>query len=534
MSGYDCIIIGSGIAGLYVSFLLSKEKKRVLLLTKGGLQDANTSYAQGGIAAAIGTDDSPAEHLRDTLRAGAGLADPEAARVLCYEAPERISELLALGVPFDKDNGALSLAREGGHSRARVLHAGGDASGHAIHQALYTAAREAGVEMLEHHLVTSIEIEGGRAVGATAFDCRSSNRPAEKSFSAPLVIIATGGAGQLFLYNTNPPVATGDGVALGFRAGALVADLEFFQFHPTAFYCPPAPCFLISEAVRGEGAVLRDSRGRAFMRDVHPMADLAPRDVVARAIKTRMLEEGSEHLYLDATCLPQERFKQRFPQIWAFCIEHGVDPSRDWIPVAPAAHYLIGGIWTNLWGETTVPGLFACGEAAATGAHGANRLASNSLLEALVFGRRIARRILAGPDLTAWQVGPPANMKIALFKEDGRRAGGRALSLKELQKLMWDNAGLLRSAQSLESADAELSRATISSGGLRQQIELSNLLLLGRLLIKAALARCESRGVHYRLDYPEPAEASSRFGFCQDHLFARGSAESLSALRMLR
>src|SRR5438067_1988215 len=395
--GVEVLVLGSGVAGLTAARTAAEAGLSVTVLTKGELAASATRYAQGGVAAALSPSDSPALHFSDTLSAGGGLCDPEAVRILVGEGPDRLRELMALGASFDRtgDGGAaapLALAREGGHSLARVVHAGGDATGHEVERALVAATRNhPGVTVCEGWLALALHVEAGRAAGVLAVP-PGSDLPV--LVGARHVLLACGGAGQLYSVTTNPALSTGDGVAMALAAGAAVADVEFMQFHPTALHHPVMPRPLLSEALRGEGAVLRDEQGVAFMAAEHPLADLAPRDVVSRAIARRLVDRGLDHLWLDATSI--DDFPRRFPTIWAHCHDAGLDPTRDWLPVAPAAHYLCGGVVTDVDGAASLPGLWACGEVASTGIHGANRLASNSLLEGLVFGHRAAVAIAAG------------------------------------------------------------------------------------------------------------------------------------------
>jgi len=353
ISRYDYIIIGSGIAGLYTA-LLARGRGSVLLVTKGKIQDCNTRHAQGGIAAAIGPDDSPRLHFEDTLLAGDGLCDPEMVRLLSEEAPQRIAELVYLGVPFDSVNGEIALTLEAAHSRPRILHAGGDATGKHIEITLNNWVRTTEIEVLEDTLAKELIVENGRIKGVATLDTSTG---AIQNFECRFVILATGGAGQLFSFTTNPEVATADGVALAFRAGAEIKDMEFYQFHPTAIHLPGVAPFLISEAVRGEGGILRNISGKRFMPEYAPQAELAPRDVVARSIHLEMLKTQSDHVYLDVTHLPPHKVSSRFPQIYRFCLDHGLDIAREAIPVSPAAHYMIGGVKVNSWGETNIKGL---------------------------------------------------------------------------------------------------------------------------------------------------------------------------------
>ena len=497
---YDYIIAGSGIAGLYAA-LLAREHGSVLILTKGSIDECNTRYAQGGIAAAVGPDDSPELHLLDTIAAGAGLVDEEAANILVSEAAERIRDLARFGVPFDSVDGAVALGREGAHSQARILHAGGDATGAHIELSLSSLARMSQITINEFCQVEEITVEDGAATGVETLDTRTNTR---ETFEGRAIVLAMGGCGQLYRVSTNSEVATGDGVAVAYRAGAEVMDMEFIQFHPTALRLPGVPVFLISEAVRGEGALLIDADGRRFMPAYDERAELASRDIVARAIHTELAASGADRVYLDITHLPSEKVSARFPQIYRYCLEHGLDITKEPIPVSPAAHYAMGGVRTNVWGETTVTGLYACGECACVAVHGANRLASNSLLETVVFARRVVER--------------------TLVEASGRGAAGRtpsAIALSqpgpgetpppnrpELQALMWEQVGIVRDGQPLRQASATLSawQAASTPPSDRPGHELANLVLYGRLTAEAALLREESRGAHYRRDFPEPRE----------------------------
>jgi len=507
---FDLLVLGSGIAGLSGAVHAAREGWSVIVLTKGELAHSATRYAQGGVAAALDgrPDDSPELHLSDTIAAGAGLCDPDAVRVLVTEGPERVRELIAMGAVFDQtgdgEAAGLALAREGGHSAARVLHAGGDATGAEIERALVAAVEATAAEVREGWLALDFLVEAGRAVGVTA---RAPDGTTTE-VRARHTIVATGGAGQCFAVTTNPALSTGDGIAMALRAGVAVADVEFMQFHPTALHHPAMPRPLLSEALRGEGAVLRDRHGRAFMADEHPLGDLAPRDIVARALTRRLQEQGTDHLWLDATAI--DGFEARFPTIWRASRAVGLDPRRDWLPVAPAAHYLCGGVCTDLDGATVLPGLWACGEAACSGVHGANRLASNSLLDGLVFARRAIDAIERGkdePDENGVLRGVESYIAGASPATPGD--ADTPVARGELQRVMTREAGVLREAASLERAAAKL--ATMVGAA---DPEVRNLVTVSTALVDAARARTESRGTHTRLDFPEPSsEFLGRFVF---------------------
>lgn len=498
MKQYDFIIVGSGIAGLYTA-LQAQELGSVLIITKGSIDDCNTRYAQGGIAAAISKADSPELHFRDTVAAGDGLCDEEAVRILVNEAPDRIADLVKLGVPFDTIEGEIALTREAAHSVSRIVHAGGDATGEHIEVTLSRKVREAKIKVLEDCLATEILRDNGAVRGLKCADYRTH---AIEEFGCRCLILATGGAGQLYEFTTNSDVATGDGVALAFNAGAEIVDMEFFQFHPTALRLPGVTPFLITEAVRGEGGVLRNSNGYRFMPDYSPAADLAPRDVVARSIVHEMMKTHADKVLLDATHLPSSVTTTRFPHIYRFCLDHGLDITREQIPVAPAAHYMIGGIQTNTWGETNIPGLFAVGETASTGVHGANRLASNSLIETLVFSQRIIQRLSSGDTAVT-----PTSQAAERFPLRPRQAIKRAppLRLATLQQLLWDKVGIIRDGESLTQAAEILAswQQSVPPPTDRPSYELSNLILTARLITEAALIREESRGAHFRTDFPQ-------------------------------
>ncbi len=498
---YDYVIIGSGIAGLYTA-LLAREHGSVLEITKGSIDECNTRFAQGGIAAAIGTNDSPQLHFQDTIAAGAGLSDEESVRILVTEAPDRIMELVALGVPFDTQEGEIALTREAAHSVPRILHAGGDSTGEHIETTLSNRAKASGIRIREYSLVTDIIVKNNTVKSIMVMDTKSD---AVEEIGCRFLVLATGGAGRLFRFNTNPDVATGDGISLAFRAGAEISDMEFFQFHPTALRMPGVTPFLISEAVRGEGGILRDASGRAFMQDYTPERDLAPRDIVARSILYEMEKTGTDNMFLDVTHLPLRTVTTRFPNIYRVCLQQGIDINKEMIPVAPAAHYMIGGVRTNHWGATNINGLYACGETACTGLHGANRLASNSLQEALVFGRRIVRHTIGAGDAT-----PDIDEQDYIHNKLQERHPSPpavAPSLRALQELLWEKVGIIRDARGLNEAAGIL--AAWDAGMLppvdRPTHELCNLVVAGRLMTEAALLREESRGAHSRSDFPEPS-----------------------------
>jgi L-aspartate oxidase len=509
--GLDLLVLGSGVAGLSAAVRAAAAEPglRVGVLTKGMLAQATTRWAQGGVAAVLGGDpDSTDLHLADTLAAGAGLCDADAVRVLVDEGPARVHELIALGAVFDKDaTGGLALAREGGHSVPRVVHAGGAATGAEIERALVDAVHSTAAAVMEGWFALDLVVEGGRCLGVDALDPAGEHH----RVAAAHTPLATGGAGQLYAVTTNPPEATGDGAAMALRRAVPVADLEFVQFHPTALHHPQTPRPLLSEALRGHGALLRDSAGERFVDE------LKPRDVVSRAMAARMADQGVEHLWLDATGL--EDFDRRFPTIAASMRAAGLDPTTEWLPVAPAAHYCIGGVLVDLDGASALPGLWAAGEAACSGVHGANRLGSNSLLEGMVFAARVVEAILGGKDR-----GEPTGALRAL---DGpllerRPLAGGSLPVGEtadtakvrdlVQGAMTMHAGVRRDAASLAEAQRLLARAEslLEGDDSRAEAEVRNLLTVGAALVEAAEHREESRGCHTRADFPEPSPAFQR------------------------
>jgi L-aspartate oxidase len=508
----DVVVVGSGIAGVTaaLSTHAALPESNILLITKSLLDDGSTRWAQGGIAAALGPGDTPDQHLTDTLAAGAGICDVDAVRALVNDGPAAVRRLIALGAKLDRGaSGVLELTREGGHLRRRIAHAGGDATGAEISRALLCALADAGagadegvgIDVIEHAMSLDLLLAGdGSVAGLTLHVIGEGQQDGVGAVHTPAVVLATGGMGQVYSATTNPPVSTGDGVALALRAGAEAADLEFVQFHPTVLWLGAAARGrqpLISEAVRGEGAFLIDGSGRRFMAGRHPLADLAPRDVVAKAIMSVMAETGTDHVYLDGTHLGEDLWEHRFPTIRASCLSHGIDPVREPIPVVPAAHYASGGVKTDLHGRTSIHGLYACGEAACTGVHGANRLASNSLLEGLVFAERIAA------DLATCL--PPRQEPAPDARAPGLLEPG---ATDQIQHLMTERAGVLRSGPGLVAAadalrkigDQQASRPGPAAW------EAANVHTLASVLVASAALRTETRGSHWREDYPESSD----------------------------
>ena len=500
------VVIGSGVAGLIAAAEASRHHE-VILVTKANLAESNTHYAQGGIAAVVSTDDTIAEHVADTMFAGAGMCWEPAVEVLCTEGPGRINDLVNFGVEFDRTGADFAMGLEAAHSHARILHAGGDATGAVTSNALVETVRRTATEIREYTFVADIVVDNNHVTGVQVLDADGM-----QFIAADAVILASGGAGQLYRHTTNPAVTTGDGVAAAFRAGAELADVEFYQFHPTALAVPGS--FLISEAVRGEGAVLIDANGERFMQKIHPLAELAPRDVVARGIQRTMIEQGGQPVLLDATALGSDFLAQRFPSITKACRSYGLNWGRDPIPVTPAAHYWMGGIATDTFGRTSIPGLYAVGEVACTGAHGANRLASNSLLESIVFAHRAVRALgeqwPEDAPSVRWANAAPL-VELELLEPD-HTTTAQVVDRVELQTLMWDNVGLARTKSELESALNQLHswRPADPAHRLFPDWEDANLLLLARTVTEAALAREESRGGHYRLDFPDTDPAKAR------------------------
>jgi L-aspartate oxidase len=488
----DFIVIGSGVAGLRAAVELASDG-RVVVLTKDRLDESNTEYAQGGVAVALSDDDEIALHAEDTLNAGAGLCDERAVRALVEDGPRYVTELIEWGAEFDRVGGALAFTREAAHSRRRILHAHGDSTGSEFVRALLTRARqESNILSLAHAATLSLLVEDGRCTGVEFID---PNENLLRRMRARAVVLATGGAGQIYAQTTNPDVATGDGIAMAYAAGAEVCDLEFVQFHPTVLAAPGAPRFLLTEALRGEGGRLRNDQGEFFMHRYDERAELAPRDIVSRSIAAEMTHTGRPWVYLDMTHLAAPFLRERFPKIHLTCLRYGLDITKDQIPVSPAAHYIMGGVRTDTSGRTTLAGLYAAGEVTCTGVHGANRLASNSLLEGLVFGAR------AGATAIADQFPPPA--------APAKTATGVDLTPADwmidpqtryyVQELRWRRVGLIRDGEDLRSALDELTALASRAPNLRTR----NFAELARLIARAALWREESRGGHYRKDFPE-------------------------------
>ena len=498
---FDVAIVGSGLAGLSVALHLA-DRRKVVVISKRALRDGASDWAQGGIAAVLDSADSHEQHVADTLVAGAGLCDETATRYIVSHGREAIEWLISQGVPFTRDEQAelgFHLTREGGHLRDRIAHAGGDATGAEVSRALVAAvALDPGIELIEGALVLDLLVaDDGSAQGVTLHVMGQGQRDGVGAALAPAVILATGGIGQVFAQTTNPAVSTGDGIALALRAGAEVADLEFVQFHPTVMWLGPnarGQQPLVSEAVRGEGALLRDDEGNRFMLGEHPLAELAPRDVVSRAIMRTMMQTGAPHVWLDARMFGEKLWRERFPTILASCREHDIDPVTELIPVAPASHYASGGVLTDLDGRASIEGLFACGEAACTGVHGANRLASNSLLEGLVFAERIGRT-LAGESARR-KPGSVSGHVESLVPNSARR---------ELQQVMSADVSVIRSATSLARAAQGLRDITERSGAMpcTEDWETTNLHEVARVLVDHARIRTETRGSHWREDFPE-------------------------------
>ncbi len=518
---FDFLVLGSGIAGLFYALKVA-DRGAVAVVTKKTSAESNTNYAQGGIASVMSPEDSFELHVQDTLAAGAGLCHEDVVRTVVREGPDRIRELMALGlqftereVPGQPGRRELDLGREGGHSKRRIVHAR-DTTGREIEQALVAAAEHhPNIRLFENHfavdLVTTHKLGANgvnRCVGAYVLDKAAG---AVRVFAAPVVVLATGGCGKVYLYTTNPDIATGDGVAMAYRAGAGVANMEFIQFHPTCLYHPKLRSFLISEAVRGEGAVLRGPDGQEFMARYDPRRELAPRDIVARAIDSEMKRTGADHVWLDITHKPAPFIMQRFPNIYRTCLEVGLDITKEPIPVVPAAHYQCGGVLTDVNGATEIAGLYAIGEVACTGLHGANRLASNSLLEALVCAHRAARHALEHPR-------PPLRLAIPPWQSGHAQNPDELVVIAhlwdEIRRLMWDYVGIVRTDKRLQRAanrianlQAEIREYYWDFIVTSDLLELRNIALVAELIVRCAMMRPESRGLHYNLDHPQPDPA---------------------------
>jgi L-aspartate oxidase len=499
----DFIVVGAGVAGLRAAIELA-EAGKVLVLAKLELTESATQYAQGGIAVALSDEDEISLHLQDTINAGDGIVNAEAARVLVEEGPDRIQELIEWGTKFDRKGTKLTFTREAAHSRDRVLHAHGDSTGREIGRALYAkAATLKNISFYEFEFTAGLHQEAGRVCGVELI----SGEGELHTVSSRAVLLATGGAGHVYSNTTNPAVATADGVAMAFRAGAEISDMEFVQFHPTALYVKNAPRFLLSEALRGEGGVLRNAELHRFMPKYHDAGELAPRDVVARAIahELEVCRLKEPVVYLDLTHLKADHLMSRFPRIYETCLKHNIDITVDLIPVRPAAHYLMGGIRTDLHGRSSLPGLFAAGEAACTGVHGANRLASNSLLEGLVYGARAGQAMREEKSLPA----PAKNAAAPAGKECSEDAEP---FIREIQQLMWNKVGIVRSRQGMTEAFEQLqaAQAKLPRPASRRHGEAGNIHTVALLITRSALARLESRGAHYRTDYPMHDDAKFR------------------------
>ncbi len=503
----DYLVIGSGVAGLRAALELA-EFGRVVMVTKGQPFESSSIYAQGGVAVALSEEDDVAVHLRDTLKAGHGLCRKDAVRVLVEEGPARIHELIRWGAQFDKIGKSFAFAREAAHSRSRILRARGDATGNEIVRVLMAQAyRHARIQAMDHSFTVDLVKRDGRCSGVVVLDELTGER---SIVPAKAVVLATGGTGQLFARTTNPSAATGDGMAMAFRAGAILEDMEFVQFHPTALYLPSSPPFLLSEAIRGEGGQLRNVKGELFMHRYHRDGVLAPRDIVSRAIWAEMAATRARHVYLDVTHLNPAFVRQRFPTIYATCLRYDIDITEEWIPVSPSAHYIMGGVRTTSDGATSVPGLYAAGEVACSGVHGANRLASNSLLEGLVFGVRAARAAVRESSRLA----RPAPLTLReLGLDQVARLDDAEKMRSSLRRLMWGRVGIIRTGESLAKAAAQLARWSKQVSrpfGTRPELEVKNMIQVAFCIAEASLWRQNSVGAHFRADYPSAQRAGWR------------------------
>ena len=498
----DFIVVGSGVAGLRAAIEIARAGAQVTVLTKDRTNESNTEYAQGGVAVALSDEDEVALHEEDTLKAGAGLCDEQAVHVLVEDGRRYIQELIEWGTEFDREGGRLVFTQEAAHSRRRILHAHGDSTGHEIVRALIARASiEPNIQFVAHAATESLLVREGHCYGVRYLDPLVR---APRELHARATILASGGAGHLFLHSTNPEVATGDGMAMAYAAGAQLADMEFVQFHPTALSLPDAPRFLLSEAMRGEGGVLRNIEGECFMPRYHEAAELAPRDIVSRSIVAEMERTASRLVYLDMTALDRNFLQHRFPKIYDTCLRYELDITRDLLPVSPAAHYIMGGVRTDLDGRSTLPGLYAAGEVACTGVHGANRLASNSLLEGLVFGARAGRVAVQDYAVRPVLNHRPSEQDVRIgtgMRGTNQPSSEVAIAVrKRVQRLMWERVGIRRSRESLMRALREFEQ--IAQASLRRPSR--NFLTVATLIARSALWREESRGAHFRQDYPAP------------------------------
>lgn len=511
----DFLVIGGGVAGLRAAIELSS-KGSVLVLTKDKPTESTTGYAQGGIAVALSDEDEVRIHYDDTIKAGNGLCNEQAVKIMVEEGPEYILELISWGAEFDREGSKLSFTREAAHTRKRILHSRGDSTGKEIERVLIQKARTfPSISRYDFALTLDLIIEENRCIGATILRGDSI-----LNIFAKAVILATGGAGQVFSKTTNPAMSTGDGIAIAYRAGTLITDMEFIQFHPTTLYSPGAPQFLLSEAMRGEGAVLKNIHGKRFMHEYHEMSELAPRDAVSRAIVSEMVRTGAKHVYLDLTHLDKNFVKNRFPQIYTTCLQYDIDITEDMIPVSPAAHYIMGGVNTNLYGETSLEGLLAAGEVACTGVHGANRLASNSLLEGLVFGARAGKKAASSTRgksadtslMRSW------NRKTKDRKPSPSKPFDAEKTRSSLRKTMWDKVGIIRCTKSLTAAMTWIDKHSFIRETFfqnRREVELKNMLTVAHLITESALLRKGSVGAHYVTDCMEKGDSWQRHTVCE-------------------